>query len=120
MYFAKYIPVEETRTNEEGVYDFQKVKLFLCSTDLTIGDEICDSKGNKKIVESQGYIDKLHMLLYSQEVGKVIGEISPGAKWVKEGDEFKKEDLLQQGTGVNLTQNGGFITIKCPTCETFH
>ena len=73
---------------------------------------------------------------------KVIGKISPGAKWVKENDQFDKADIRYMYYGAipygedmehEITQNQ-FISkkkidkyqtaknleIKCPTCKHFH
>jgi hypothetical protein len=50
----------------------------------------------------------------------IIGILSTGAIWVKDGDEFEERELLQQGSGVNLISNGGFVKILCSNCKTFH
>src|SRR5688572_13257454 len=67
-----------------------KVKLFLCSKDIQIGDTV-----KSLLADKSGYIDN-HMNTTPEELKqsildgdfKVIGEISPEATWVKEGDEF--------------------------------
>ena len=51
------------------------------------------------------------------DVIKVIGEISPEAKWVKEGDEFDSSDLLFQEKYFEM--GNPKIQIKCPCCGTF-
>lgn len=105
-YFAKYLPVEGdikigdkfyeeglgigTRVGKKGIYDFQKVKLFLCSRDIQVGDEVMDSTGTLKA--------KLDIQPQPNEIAsgkyiKVIGEISPEATWVKEGDEFDEDEV---------------------------
>lgn len=111
-YFTKYIPVEgeikegdmirhpttgnvSTHFDGDGVHwinnhtDWKKVKLLLCSRDITLDDCVI----------------------------KVIGEISPDAIWVKEGDEFEEDE-------VNIIQlpisKLNHVEIKCPTCGRFH
>lgn len=51
------------------------------------------------------------------DVIKVIGEISPEAKWVKEGDEFDSSDLLFQEKYFEM--GNPKIQIKCPCCGSF-
>lgn len=56
---------------------------------------------------------------------KVIGEVSKGASWVKEGMKFEHSELFLNGLGQNwnsetpLPQNH-IVKIMCPTCKTFH
>jgi hypothetical protein len=85
-YFAKYLPVEG---------EIKKVKLFLCSRNIEVGDkyyyngtetDICDSEIRLEQIKEQ---EEKH----GQKRFKVIGEISPEAIWVKEGDEFNEVDV---------------------------
>lgn len=118
-YFAKYLPIEgeikkgdkfrwiinsevqgEVHTcNEEGKRPekYQKVKLFLCSKDIQIGDTVHYTYDhNLKWV-----VDKVFSTTFISGSGehpintiyKVIGEISPEAIWVKEGDEFDEDQI---------------------------
>lgn len=142
-YFTKYLPVEgdinhddfyfsykdglrykwlRTQTRKEGD---KLAKLFLCSRDIQVGDEIISSNGFKKKMESTDEIDRYMTLLSSQEVGKVIGKVSENAIWVKEGVEFEKDDLFLNGLGQNWNnstplQQKHIVKIKCPTCKQFH
>jgi hypothetical protein len=122
----------EVKTIPQG---FKHVKLFLCSRDIQVGDE-CHYRGFKGKVgrsihgkqvwvldDSEGnhliYADDLDSLF------KVVGEISQEATWVKEGDEFDREDLRANGVGVNWSEeshdSGKYkFKIKCPTCNHFH
>lgn len=103
-YFTKYLPVEgeikngdkyvtedgilrdttyQTEDGRGGTIDRthdKKVKLFLCSRDIQVGDKVIDSIDGKEYEVKSGFLPP--------EMVKVIGEISPEAKWVKEGDEF--------------------------------
>lgn len=105
QYFAKYLPVEgEIKEGlpalfTDGVIAIplqcnvelakkngaKVVKLFLCSRDVNLGDDVLDSNFNKHYV-SDNYMTNKHQ--WEGNWFKVIGEISPNAKWVKEGDEF--------------------------------
>ena len=131
QYFAKYLPVEgeikegdyyitatdyqKVRKCEDrswGTFEMcKKVKLFLCSRDIQVGDNIWawDSSGNdNNLVDDFGIVLSLEYggvkvkpknrtqeyIRYSkEEVVKVVGEISPDATWFKEGDEFNEEEV---------------------------
>lgn len=101
MHFAKYLPVEgeikegDNITNKNKLFtptiwtadkadvnkdNIEKVKLFLCSRDIQVGDKVIDSIDGKEYEVKSGFLPP--------EMVKAIGEISPEAKWVKEGDEF--------------------------------
>lgn len=162
-YFCKYLPVEgETKEGDrfidKGVnnligtahipeyYDnphvsyyngYQKVKLFLCSRDIQIGDKIW-SKITDELIEYRytNSIDFEENLppSYSGEPDKtafkVIGEISPEATWVTENQEFNKTEVrkawLNKFTkkfSLNPNPIEAYIEmwqIKCPTCKKFH
>lgn len=115
QYFAKYLPVEGEPDKEDMIFIekgmlfhsnvpfyqhqsspdiYQKVKLFLCSRDIVRNDNVYCSV--------EDYINRSPLLvqehaikaLKHKEVFKVIGEISPEATWVKEGDEFDENYIL--------------------------
>lgn len=160
-YFAKYLPVEgEIKEGDmfsvngfvgptilkadkdipitAGV-GIKKVKLFLCSRDIQVGDTVIDQVGRKWenmeecfVITSRGW-NELHP---KQPCYKVIGEISQEATWVKEGDEFdgyevwwwwqghfffkiKEEDesFYTKAKSKGVEER---IKVKCPTCKTFH
>jgi len=154
-YFAKYLPVEggvfftnalnsEGVIGQEGLQDvfFQKKKLFLCSRDWEYGDNVIHIKTFKKTTISPAFINKyLHKMGYNDDENwvKVIGEISPNATWVKEGDEFTEEQLgiytddtlssmvefvpyncIPEDNWNDLGSPDIIIGILCPTCKTFH
>jgi len=100
QYFAKYLPVEGGIKEGDIILDIfsqyskahksnlqsrnppkVKYKLFLCSRDIQVGDKVLDEEFCDWIVQEND-LKALHLLT------KVIGEISPDARWVKEGDEF--------------------------------
>lgn len=111
----------------------KKVKLFLCSKDIQVGDKFFDERflGEEFEVESECHLHKLT----DGKRFKIIGEISPNATWVKEGDEFDEEDIFMTyvddaGTVWKNTEVGALTgytgeftprcMLKCPTCKTFH
>ena len=133
----------------------KKVKLFLCSRDIKVGDKVkVDVLDNGKlndftfknidideglpVWEFEGVGLFNYFPGYDEELPpfKVIGEISPDAIWVKEGDEFDEEEIerLDRANGrkytkeqyeslVKLTghpKEPVFVQIKCPTCKTYH
>jgi hypothetical protein len=145
-YFAKYLPVG-SRINEKGDNvmfkidnrwteptdfdsflgpDIQEVAggvLFLCSKDITQEDYL-----------KEGVV---HLYFNPQSKDeekpfKVIGEISPDATWVKEGDEFDEYEQLwkdEEGTLWKSKEaaalNGytgeyeSVCRMKCHCCGTF-
>jgi|ERR1044072_1937926 hypothetical protein len=113
------------------------VKLFLCSRDITFGrgiyslNELQTEFGSMSKDKTSGRINlflasdpdmKYVASPLESQCIKVIGEISSNAVWVKDGNEFDREELFVQGHGVNWsTANTGLkFKVKCPTCNTFH
>jgi hypothetical protein len=122
-YFAKYLPVEgeikdmmiHPKNHLEPMsvkglpappIAYSKngwipVKLFLCSRDIQVGDKIFCPDGNNptkewNVIASVGDAtasNQVSIHLVPRGAYKVIGEISPDATWVKEGDEFDKSEL---------------------------
>lgn len=114
-YFAKYLPVEGKITDPEMVMfkidgkwtepcefesfvgneieEVKQGKLFLCSRDIQVGD-MC-YKGNDYSLAASIIPKHKEALEYlmKEDYHKVIGQISPNAQWVKEGDEFDEEEL---------------------------
>lgn len=142
-YFTKYLPVEgeikegDTALNNHGnpftvtiAYSkeqvlalnnnphFKKVKLFLCSRDIQLGDIVFNKYYSEyqwpagKILNTNSEVMDAGMLSggepdhttdykypegeweYHHQTYKVIGEVSPNAIWVKEGMEFENEELI--------------------------
>jgi hypothetical protein len=156
-YFAKYLPVEGEIKEGDLItggncifvvpYDSsqykirssdKKVKLFLCSRDIQVGDKVTGENGTVGKVSQTFGEDKVVSFNCDWEgdkpnnAFKVIGEISPNAKWVKEGDEFDEDQISPYECGScidccndcqfrdeNGSIGGVFMMIKCPCCETF-
>lgn len=94
-------------SNDDDFYKGkQKVKLFLCSRDIQVDDKIQYNHGN--LGYKEGVVDKIeketnsvyihgfnyhYLSIHNTECLKVIGEISPDATWVKEGDEFDENEI---------------------------
>ncbi len=155
-YFAKYLPVEGNINGGEyykskkyphleakvvtanwskqilDFYDVQKVKLFLCSKDIQIGDKVVQDKEKSFNPNSLAIIDKEHLEMHKMYGHfKVIGEISPEATWVKEGDKFGilevkivGENSWGERHSIGLYKKRDnpkvYCEIKCPTCKHFH
>ena len=120
-YFAKHLPVEGgILPNEDFVHklmpgvlhtnkdltpinhqDYQKVKLFLCSRDIQVGDRfrfqgtVANLSQEYLAISNDEESDdyKINIGVTGRYDFKVIGEISPDAKWVKEGMEFNEEEV---------------------------
>ncbi len=158
-YFCKYLPVEgeikdggkywnrQWQKADDVVGDihvkvlqngnFQPAKLFLCSRDIQVGDKVTvegfHSEAWFSIVATLSYITESNQVCLEEALKrssyKVIGEISPEATWVKEGDEFEEKQLeIWANNGeYKLKSLSDYrdhkkieITIKCPTCAHFH
>lgn len=124
----------------------QLAKLFLCSRDIGIGDKFyrkyTKAVGHTPEMECIG-MDTTGTVLYSEGINddiynpkdlcfKIIGEISPGAIWVKEGDEFdfhqidavpflEGEEYGPDSAALSPELDWEWvIRIQCPTCKKFH
>jgi hypothetical protein len=107
----------------------KRVKLFLCSRDIQVGDEVryVDNEfGDKynhlyvsgvddKFVIIKGSKENLCSIqLKKHEVFKVIGEVSPNAIWVKEGMEFDNNDIEWKKGFVAFYNEHGESTTLAP------
>jgi hypothetical protein len=144
-YFAKYLPIEgeikegdyfiekDTLGNDnilpclgllslvphDHLVSRKKVKLFLCSRDIQVGDKVYT--GSSIFELDYNSFCALRTLDSDKKWFKIIGEISPEAEWVKEGDKFDKADLSAHGAGPNWNDSYGkykFI-VRCKCCNTF-
>jgi hypothetical protein len=133
-YFAKYLPVEGNIKDRDYYIDDnnevwqhkkelcftppgRKAILFLCSKEVSLGDEIYYKgfssrieKGNfhsiAKSEDGDDFIDitpdnrGIGILINHEDNGlcKPIGEISLKATWVKEGDEFDEDEIHRTET----------------------
>lgn len=110
-YFAKYLPVEgkigigdhvqhdigitECETQEQVEFyqerGHKKVQLFLCSGNTKSGDTVY-TDDEFKDPHKQYQFDDLDQEAI-QKSYKMIGTISSGVYWVKEGDTFSEEEI---------------------------
>lgn len=114
-YFAKYLPVKGdkktgdtvkhkitgdigviTKVHDQGKYqddEIEKVKLFLCTRDIQIGDKVekTDSLSKYWDLETENDVK----IAKEREFFKVIGEISERSIWIKEGDVFEEEEIYR-------------------------
>lgn len=149
-YFTKYIPVEgrpepgdiiikDGKLSKVGCHGlgsatkWKKAKLFVCSRDIEVGDKVngdIDAFNLGIVTKIEGVVAWVKENTTNREedwmkssLYKVVGEVSPGAIWVKEGDEFEREELFAHGVGHNWSEefSGSLkFKIKCPTCKSFH
>lgn len=99
---------------------FEKVKLFICTRQFRVGERIWKDLPD-------GSVNQLVSKFSLKQVikngwYKVIGEVSPEATWVKEGDKFDAEDLFANGCGHNwndIPTNIWKFKIKGP-CGYYH
>lgn len=151
-YFAKYIPVEGEI--KEGDYwqspsgqihhhtlpfaitsDVpKKVKLFLCSRDIQVGDKFRyggqegDLSREYLCVSDEENADeyRINISIVGRCDFKVIGEISPEATWIKEGDEFDDDefklatDVLRPKKGTQGEYLPPWAWMKCKCCGEFN
>lgn len=172
-YFTKYIPVEGYPENVQWqwynniqntgwenispsdmdaiiahglkpVPEFRKVKLFLCSRDIQVGDKFTqvgidlihptarftcvdrfEKEGDIWIIDD----DNNNFVIYNKDCPnkilcyKVIGEVSPDAIWVTEGMEFDESEIkmiIVAHKPPEHYKDYRYYKIKCPTCKQFH
>ncbi len=92
-----------------------KSKLFLCSKDIQVGDKAIYE--NKEVIIT-GYDERF--LIWEFEgmpapvdydkklLFKIIGEISPEATWIKEGDEFDEYEV-QKMADLSSTNRTNYL-----------
>lgn len=146
-YFAKYLPVEgeikegdifihPDGTKERASRDLDgrglsKVKLFLCTKNIQVGDRY----KSPRYAESNEYIDIERYASEPMEGSfKIVGEISPEAIWIKDGDEFDEDQVKGYFEKLPYDENHKdmidkailqfkkslVFKIKCSQCNTFH
>lgn len=72
----------------------KKVKLFLCSRDIQVGDEVMDNSFTSFIWKGTfGDIIGNFYAANKDNTFKVLGEISTEATWIKEGEKFYKDEI---------------------------
>lgn len=122
-------------------YFIKKVndKLMLVSRDIQVSDMITVDKSKGKVISITGLCAEIDLGWSSTQTKplsdciKIVGEISPEAMWIKEGDEFTEENIAfytisivegwENHTDYNTWVNSSYnkeIRIKCPTCGHFH
>jgi hypothetical protein len=113
----------------------RKVKLFLCSRDIQVGDNVKERLTTGEWMDWHVYNE--NDLDYDNQI-KILGEISPNATWVGEDRMFTAEEVRfvhrSKVTGEPLTMNPlweidsvadrmrkeFYIAVKCPNCNQFH
>lgn len=132
--YCSYQSVIDKLKEKNFLSQYKKVNPFLCSRDIEVGDKVWINQDTTYEVDhiKGGYIYFGGMSIRGR-VGstfKVIGEISPDVKWVKEGDEivdfetemFFKHDnkwYKEQLKDIDLQEKKWFKTIKGP-CGHYH
>lgn len=158
-FIAKYIPVDgEIEEDDKAINpsnnkvvrvnkaclknlvtsEWKKVRLFICSTDIKVGDLVRyqDDDWGVPITVSDTMRLKEWIKKGDETIFKIVGEISIAAIWVKENDEFDKKDLAYlmgeppkypfyfQFKNIKQWDIEGMkkypIAIKCSQCNTYH
>lgn len=127
-----YLPLQK-KHQQEGTLKITKVKLFLCSRDIQVGDKVNEGVIVDSIEMGSGenhypkelivwHVNKddnsIKYWLKLKDCFKVIGEISSDAIWVKEGDEFEEEEIHRRFAPREWPT--GTVALRCSTCKTFH
>ena len=123
----------------------QKSRMFLCTKTIREGKAFDKSAGWCQIVKIFNSVANIHYS-YSEEESvcklsrphssliSVVGEISPKAVWIKNGDKFSLGDIkcnlaeemkqqdgfYQRGVNDIHIEGQGQIQMKCPTCKSCH
>ena len=138
FYFQTYQAGQIGRANKEDYLnatykELQKVKPFLCSREIGVGDKLTGWSNRTTHIAVEEDIELFKECGIHSHVFKVIGEISPHAMWVREGDEFTEEEVkiwktprkiaggLLTGKPRTITEGSvSYIEIKCSQCQQFH
>lgn len=140
-YFAKYLPVEGEPQGcdcmicdaemplEQNCRRIRRMKLFLCSRDIQVGEEFKFKNFPEKLTRVTANEDIRFWIAANVSTGKrlfiieqcykIIGPISPEAAWVKEGDEFEEGQIEAGWTTSINNYTEPFIKIK-GSCSHFH
>ena len=118
---GKYVEeVDDDDLTSESFKEFKLVKLFVCSSDFDLDYTVTNTDtGESRLISTDAELQLARMqrgiLLIK------MGEVSKYATWVKEGDEFNKEELFANGIGYNWhpKHKCGFFQVKGP-CGHFH
>jgi hypothetical protein len=104
-----------------NIKNLKKIKLFLCSKDIQVGEEITYLNANDGYTNTiLGDEEQKQFFLKQIEVFKVVGEISSEATWVLEEDQFNNDEIDK--IYFDTERNYGdieYIKIKGP-CNHFH
>jgi hypothetical protein len=96
----------------------QKVKLFLCSRDIQIGDKLTGWSNKTHYTAIKEDIELFKKSGVDSQIFKVVGEISPDAlSYVKEGDEFDKEQLRLRFTNMHYELLSGSYDFEPEKCN---
>lgn len=120
--------------------NIQKVKLFLCSRAIQVGDTVQtlkdEERGIVKMMDNEGNVyvelegfdyaehNNTYHHYYLKNIVKVIGEVSRYATWVTEGDEFDHKEVALNGIWQNWNEKTplsgkNIVFVKGP-CGHFH
>jgi hypothetical protein len=119
----------------EGAYmEDTKAKLFLCSRDIEVGDKVIRDDGKTGWVTGWNggfdHVDEWLCVEHEEDINdypkgehdftifpqrgfKVIGEVSPNATWVKEGDEFDDKDWKDADIMWSIIDESGDEIDRC-------
>ncbi len=121
-----------------------KAKLHLCSNDIQINDEVLhlpdtNPKLRFKVLNIENGVADIEYITHPENkfIGhkrewlvsnlfKVLGELSPYAKWVKDGDKFSELNIFPEydyTAETNFVLTGrklAYYKVRCSQCETFH
>lgn len=97
--------------------DMIHVKLFAVSQDIRQGDTVYDTY-TKEYYECDG--DDLRAKDQGRcDFYKVLGELSPKAIWVKDGDIIEV-DNLEVTYDSKVLIDRPYFAVKCPTCKQYY
>lgn len=140
-YFAKFLPIDG-EIKEGDKYNWlneihtataltikmghakTRLKLFLCSRDIQVGEKWYLEDGDGVVGSNTRKEGEDWSPIMQEKAYKIIGEISPEANFVKEGDEFSDGEFCyrQFGNGriyLERPEWFNYIAIKCPCCGDF-
>ena len=119
-------PFQETKIGGTTFHhnNLAGLRLFAVTQDIKVGDETIysDMQNVRVKINNQEQLDNFR----KGELIKILGELSPQATFVKDGDEIEVQEFHKEVSKEESEferEGYYFIThlkVECPTCNTHH
>lgn len=115
-----------------SIKDLFPVKLFAVTFNIKTGDKV-QCKDSIESIIIDGKVNTIKMLKEDTWF-KVLGELSPNAIWVEDGDKIEvaqgaihtetcvliRREIGEENHMSEMTKDVDYLIVKCLTCNTYH